>query len=55
VTTTPSTPPPAPKPPVIAFTGADLAGMAIDAVILGASGVFLLFASRRRRRHRPVG
>jgi fimbrial isopeptide formation D2 family protein len=55
VTTTPTTLPPVPKPPVIAFTGADLAGMAIDAVVLGASGVFLLVASGRRRRHRPVG
>jgi fimbrial isopeptide formation D2 family protein len=49
-TTTTTTAPPVTKPAVIAFTGADIAGMAAGGLALLGLGGFLVLLSRRRRR-----
>jgi fimbrial isopeptide formation D2 family protein len=49
-TTTTTTTPPVVKPSAIAFTGADIAGMAAGGLALVGLGGFLVLLSRRRRR-----
>jgi hypothetical protein len=54
-TTTTTTAPPVTKPATIAFTGADIAGMAAGGLVLIGLGGFLLLLTRRRKQAGETG